>query len=244
MWPLQDQSRTRFRLLRVSSQKTSNLKYRLLPCNHRVGWQHHSWHQGFWLAGRTDRGNQRCSVFPALGSNHSGLGIVVLVTVAALPCVACTLGHLGFALFQVPQLSVPSLLSWVASTTQPSSKVLCRVSLTFPATNQGASIRTHFPLEIVPAQESSGLPSRPPFILHQFTQQMPHTHVHLYIFCHRSCTNTWLTCTLNLLRHSVLSAILLLRSEISSPFLTAYLFHCSHICSCFNTFMKQRRILF
>ena len=110
MWPLQDQSRTRFRLHHVSSQRTSNLKYRLLRCNHRVGWQHHSCHQGFWLAGGTDRGNQRCNVFSTLGSNQSGLSIFVLVTVAALPCIACTSGQLGFALFQVPQLSFPSLL--------------------------------------------------------------------------------------------------------------------------------------
>ena len=31
-----------------------------------------------------------------------------------------------------------------------------------------------------------------------------HTHVHHIFLCHRSCTNTWLTCTLNLLRHSAL----------------------------------------
>ena len=62
------------------------------------------------MAGGTDRGIQRCSVFSTLGSDHSGLSIFVLVTVAALPCIACTSGQLGFALFQVPQLSFPSPL--------------------------------------------------------------------------------------------------------------------------------------
>ena len=199
------------------------------------------------MVGETDRGIQRCSVFPALGNNHSVLSFFVLVTVAALPCIACTLGQLGFALFQVPQLSHPFLLSWVSSTTQPASKVLGRAYPSpFLQQHQGASVSIDFPLEIVLRPRivwPSKSPSfHPPSFINAHGKF--HTHFYLYFFCHRSCTDTELTCTLDLLRQSVLSALLLLRSEISSPFLTAYLFHFSHICSCFNTFMKQRRTLF
>ena len=172
------------------------------------------------MAGGTDRGIQRCNVFPALGSNQSGLSILVLMTVAALPCIACTSGQLGFALFQVPQLSFPSLLSWFASITEP-SHLSCNKSRCFHQHPLSFGNRAR-PRIVWP----SGSPSfHPPSSINSHDKF--HTHFHRYFFFHRSCTNTWLTCTLDLLRHSVLGALLLLHSEISSLFLTAYLFHFS-----------------
>ena len=68
MWPLQNQSGTRFRLLRDSSQREHSVSI-IGCCLAATGleWHQHSWHQGFCLAGGASRGFQRCRVCTALG---------------------------------------------------------------------------------------------------------------------------------------------------------------------------------